>query len=129
MSSPFDDLYGDVGVPALQEHLGEQPDDRVYLTPGGGAQAGPFECIVGPIVAEEVETENGLKKQYRRTLQFPFHADLPFWNAGATVGTTIAIGGVEWSLDLVEELGESWATVRVVRHTPVEVSRPGYRQK
>jgi len=129
MSSQFDELYGEMAVPVLQEHLGEQSGDRVYLTPGGGDQAGPFDCIVGPVIIEEVDTENGLKKRYRRTLQFPFHAELPFWNAGATVGTTITIGGVVWSLDLVEELGESWATARAVRHTPVEVSRPGYRQK
>lgn len=128
MSSFADGIFAEFGSPVLQEYIGEQPGDRVYLTPRGGERIGPFECIVGGVVGVEENTEHGLKKIYRRTLRFPFNADLPFWGTGPTVGTVAVIGGEEWSIDLVESLTESYATVRVVRHTPVEVSRPGFRR-
>jgi len=128
MTSTFDDLFGQLAVPVLMEHLGESVAG-VYLTPKGGEQLGPFEAIAGPQSTVEADSSDAKQKKHQRIVEFPVQDGLPFWDGRSLVGATVTIGGVDWALEIVETVSPSLATVRVIRRAANEVSRPGYRQK
>jgi hypothetical protein len=116
-----------VGLPALEEFAGEPA--AITLTTRAGDESGPFDAVLEHVQSQRIENESGRVFEHSRVAKFPYDADLPFWTGASLVGLTATIGGVEWMVDLIENLSPSLATVRLVRRATAEVSRPGYRKK
>ena len=130
MSSLADHLFEEFGLPVLQEYVGEDPldDGGAYLTPRGGSRAGPFDVILEHATTQRIEND-GRTFEHGLVAKFPKQTGLPFWDGGSLIGLVVTIGDEDWAVDLVENLSDSMAVVRLMRRATSEVSRPGYRKK
>jgi len=126
MSSLADELFEDFAVPVLLEHAGQA--DAAYLTARGEAQTGPFDVILEHAVTQRIENDSGRTLEHSLIAKFPVQAPLPFWTGASLVGLIVTIDGTDWVLDLVENLSDSLAVVRLLRRATSEVSRPGFRR-
>jgi hypothetical protein len=122
-----DDLFTEAALPALQEFAGDPA--AATLTTRGGDESGPFDAILEHEQTQRIEGDAGRVLEHSRLAKFPYHADLPFWTGGNLLGLIVTIAGVDWMVDLVENVSPSLATVKLVRRATSEVSRPGYRKR
>jgi hypothetical protein len=122
-----DQLFAEMAVPVLMASSGDAAS--VYLTPRGGQRSGPYDAILENEGQREVDNDSGRTYVHERTLKFPLQNGLPFWSGQSLVGLVATIAGVEWAVELVDDLSPTWATVKLVRKAASEVSRPGYRKR
>jgi hypothetical protein len=127
LSSLADDLFAEMGIPVLEDFLGDRTG--VYLKARGGEPTGPFAATIQNATTEKTEGEAGRGWQHVRIASFPVQDGLPFWSGQHLIGLVVTIAGVEWNFDCVQRLSDSMATVRLVRRTTAEISRPGLRRK
>jgi len=128
--SAFDALYREFAAPALVEHLGiEDEADYVTLVRANGTSLGTFAAIVDPEEAVEQQGPEKIIVRQIRRFRFAWQDGLPFWSAAPETGGTIVYGDVNYHIDAVETLTQSFATVRAVRRPIVEQARPGYRRQ
>lgn len=128
MGSLADSLFSEFGLPVLQEQVGEE-QQIAYLTALAEEPTGPFDVILEHVATQRVENDDGRKLEHELIAKFPRQDGLPFWSGTNLIGLAATIGGVVWSVDLVQSLSDSLATVRLVRKATSEVSRPGFRRK
>ena len=126
--SLLDDLMFELGQPLIEEHLADVGGVE-YFHPDG-TPAGDFTAVIGGERSEEILGLEGRSRQWKqvRSVDFPRQDGLPFWTAGAAVGT-FAIGAVGYAFEAVESLTPTSAVVRLVRIGLIEQAKAGYRNK
>ena len=129
MSSAFDTMFADAGVPTLMETLGTAL--VVYSDP----EVDPVEltAIVGNMEVVEVEgtTSGGRRKLARRT--FLITTD-PAGTYGGVANPKLAArmemtDGEVWEIESIEAQGSSMTKLNCVRKLSTELSRAGYRAR
>ncbi len=131
--STFDTLYADVGVPLLVGFFGHDGVDGGFdYTKPDGQPGGHFDAILGPEKTEEDSTDEGRTIRRIRQAAIPRQAGLLFWSEPPSMKGTFTIndgaGPVEYAVESIEAITESFAYVRLVRRGSAELSRPGYRR-
>ncbi len=124
MTSPFDDNFAEMGVPALMDELGE-PVQADYLQVG---QADVKITMILGGVQDDEQREGGRRSRVLRTATMSRDSSSPYGGvANPSLEGRVKIGVEEWAVRRIVQQSESLTTVEIVRTRPIEVSRPGYR--
>lgn len=126
MSSAFDQMFAESGVPALMETMGTT--GIVYLEP----EENPVEltAIVGHMEVVEVEdgSSHGRRKIARRGVIIATDPDGDYAGvAEPRLSAQVEIDGQWWDVEAIEPQTGSLARLTVVRKVVTEMSRAGYR--
>lgn len=127
MGSAFDADFAASAVPQLLDVFGDSAKIK-YLNP----QADPVSltAILGDIRARPEDGERGRKR--RKVRQVKFSTDPASADGGVAEPAeqhTLEIDGSIWSIESIDSINDSMATVTVVRIGSVEISRQGYRER
>ena len=130
MPARFDELFARFGRGTLTRHLGLRGvDARLEYRRPNGQPGGYFEAILSAERMEELTEGDGRLRKRVRDARIPRQAGLPFWDEPPSTEGSFFVGLVEYGIEAVEMLSESFASVTLVRIESVEHSRPGFRTK
>ena len=125
MASEFDELMSELGVPVLMDHLADA--DSITYTDGGGAVT--LKAILYDEEAEEVETIDGLVRRIVREITITTDPAGEWGGVAAPkLAATVTIDSVEYAVEAIARRSDNLATLRLVRRSGVEVTRPNYRR-
>lgn len=120
------ELFAGTAAPLLLDHFGQE--GNLYVT-ADGTPAAEFDAIVTPERAEEQQTVEGTVLRYVRELKIPRQEGLPFWDDTPSSYGRVWVGNVQYAIDVIEAVTESFVYLRLVRVGVAEGSRPAYRRK